>query len=1693
MRYRVLGPVEFERDGVGVGVGGPQQRRLLGVLLVNRNHVVSSDRLADALWSADAPPVGASRSLPTYVSRLRSVVGNGRVVAQASGYRLDVSGDACDADQFEALVAEAEQSLPDRAIERYDEALSLWRGPAFGEFTTEWWALAESTRLGEMRLVAREQRAAALIAIGHHNRAIPDLDSLGVDQPLRERPVSLLMQALHATGRQTEALRRFYAFRERLVDETGFDPSAELVRLAGSIAGNVEVGADVGPGRPLRGYTLHEAIGEGAFGRVYAATQPGTARRVAIKVIRPDLADSADFIRRFEAEAQLVARLEHPHIVPLYDYWREPGGAFLVFRFLGGGTARDAVVSGGPWTLTRVSRLLEEIGGALITAHAMDVAHSDVKASNVLLDGDGGAYLTDFGIAVHGVDEASAREARRDDLRNLGWLLWELLSGSPRFAVTSHSSTASRRPREEMPSLIGRVSAVPDGLGAVLAKATAADGGYASVAELVLAWRVAVGRPDGVLTPVTSDERLAVDSARRLAARRLAQDTAAGVNPYKGLRPFDEADAAGFLGRADAVEALAEMVDLRPLVTVVGASGSGKSSLVRAGLVPWLRRAGCTVAAMVPGDTPRAALRAALSELSTDPHTGDDPMTLVGSVARSADRLVVVIDQFEECWTRGTTADRDEFLGLVAGMTSGELANVRVVVTVRADMFDRPLQHPMIGHRVGDGAFVVSPLSPAQLDDVVVLPAARAAVMFDQAVVADLVAEAAGQPGSLPLLQFTLTELYDRRVDGHIGADASTAIGGMSGAIGRRAEAVFESCDTNAQLDARELFGRLVVPGTGVPDSRRRARLGELSTGARAVADRFVDARLLVTDREPATRQPTVEIAHEALLARWPRLAGWIDDDRRWLTQLQHLALAARSWDEGGRGGAELYRGARLELAIEALDVEGRTVSDVERQFVDAGRTARDGEVEAARRTARRLRRLLVGVAAALIVAVVAGAVAFVQRREAVTAADVAAVAERQAKIEALVGRIVSMRSTQRDTAALLAVEAFRLADTPRTRSALLSTFTSDPGFLDIHRLGQGGTFDGVVLADGTSAFVTDNDGRVRPYDLDSGRRGDPFPALGATGDPASALSASADSRLLAQVALTHGADGTVSSTIGIFDLATRSLVAAPIEVDGAIAPQAAFDTDDTTLFVTSDPDAAVFAYDIPSGDKIGELPALADATVDPFGPVRRPGGLTAGSVDRVIAGSSTGEVRIVDAGSFQVVSTITVPANTTTSLQRVGDSTSIIGSGSAGVIRFDTATGSITWQQIDTAGTCVNMTVVEQTDSVFCGDQFGRLMERDLSTGERRRAFDAQNGNSGSLWPARNATELVSFAHDEPLVARWRLDGSGPITQLMAPGWGVDTYSPNGKLLLVDAIDQSANQVIDAATGAVIVTFDGLIATAWTDNDSLGGATLEGDGMRGSRYEIATQQLIADGYRFDRPDMGVVATDQSRAFLVYNRAASAEIRTLGRTHRIAPTIHVDANVINLAVSPNGDRIALGTTNGIVVYDGLTGDERGHIPGSTLNGASITPTNQLFVAAAGGQLILYDLDTLQPIRTFGGSRGFVQYLAISADARLIAALGGDRQTTLYDVATGIRLGDAIPVADDETNFAALSPDGTRLAVGGGPHDSIRVWDLDPQRWIDAACRVAGRNLTHDEWNTSIGDLAPYQHPCPGQPVPTPPG
>ena len=318
--------------------------------------------------------------------------------------------------RFERSLAEARvraETDPAGASLALRAGLAMWRGHAYEEFAYESWAQSEISRLEELRLEAIENRIDADLRLGLSRELVSELQSLVRQQPLRERLVMSLMLALYRCGRVAEALRACASYRQLLVVEAGVEPSRAVRDLEQDIL--VDDGrlllprdTDVGPLRPrsgltVRGYELREEIGRGVFGAVFRAYQPIVGREVAIKVIKPGLADDPAFIRRFEAEAQLVAGLEHPHIVPLYDYWREPGAAYLVMRLLDAGSLAD-VLAGGALPADRAATVFGQIASALRSAHRSGVVHGDVKPENILIDGDGFAYLADFGVAA-GADE----------------------------------------------------------------------------------------------------------------------------------------------------------------------------------------------------------------------------------------------------------------------------------------------------------------------------------------------------------------------------------------------------------------------------------------------------------------------------------------------------------------------------------------------------------------------------------------------------------------------------------------------------------------------------------------------------------------------------------------------------------------------------------------------------------------------------------------------------------------------------------------------------------------------------------------------------------------------------------------------------------------------------------------------------------------------------------------------------------------------------------------------------------------------------------------------------------------------------------------------------------------------------------------------------------------------------------------
>jgi class 3 adenylate cyclase len=493
---------------------------------------------------------------------------------------------------------------------------------------------------------------------------------------------------------------------------------------------------------------------------------------------------------------------------------------------------------------------------------------------------------------------------------------------------------------------------------------------------------------------------------------------AEAANPYKGLRAFEEDDASEFFGRETLVQSIvARLSDSGPgsrLLAVVGPSGSGKSSVVRAGVIPAVRRGALAngprhlVAMMVPGENPLQEFAAAVGRVSArkvdlaGAADGSLEMLALSRQALADDgfELLLVIDQFEELFTLVEDEGvRHTFLDQLTRAVLAPDSCLSVIVTLRADFYDRPLLYREFGQLVGARTQTVAALSPDELEQAISRPAERAGVALEKGLVAQIVADVIDQPGSLPLLQYALTELFDHRRGSTMTLGAYSDIDGVSGALVGRAESLYRGLGSSTQGAVRQLFLRLAASEEEVGVTRRRVpqadviSIGDRSDMEEALAT-FGRARLLSFDRDPATGAATVEVAHEALLMKWPRLRGWLDAAREDVRAQRRLASSAREWADEGRDPSFLITGPRL-LQLDAW----RESSDVaitkdEREFLEASvaehrrrqaeeeaREVRERELE--RRSVRRLRALVVVMTLA---AVVAGAItifAFSQRSRA--------------------------------------------------------------------------------------------------------------------------------------------------------------------------------------------------------------------------------------------------------------------------------------------------------------------------------------------------------------------------------------------------------------------------------------------------------------------------------------------------------------------------------------------------------------------------------------------------------------------------------------------------------------------------------------------------------------------------------------
>ena len=521
--------------------------------------------------------------------------------------------------------------------------------------------------------------------------------------------------------------------------------------------------------------------------------------------------------------------------------------------------------------------------------------------------------------------------------------------------------------------------------------------------------------------------------------------------PFPGLEPFGSEDAAVFFGRDQEIDRLLEL--LQPtlqrgagrFVAIVGPSGSGKSSLLRAGLLPRLRRLQehwVVLHPLVPGLRPTENLARSLARGFAERERGRPVAELGTQLSRGAPALVeladelcevnggrsnllVVVDQAEELLTRSGVREQQSFLRLLGGAL-GDDSPLWVVATVRSEFLSTAPERAGLAEVVDD-PLMVEPLSRSRLPEVIKRPAQRAGLDFAPGLVERMVEETTGGD-ALPLLAYTLRELYQRAgPDRMVSAADYEAVGGVVGALQRRADRLVDELTRRGQgqLVLPTLLKLAAVEGEGEP-IRRRLQRSALSVDEQAVVGTFVDARLL-TSGKTAGEEATVEVAHEALLRQWPPLREAIEASRASLRMRSELERLATDWDRGRRDESYLLRGGRLATFDRWAIEHSGELTLLERQFLEASRALASRELDAARRSNRRLRGLVAGLAFLLVLTLGAGVLAFQNNRQAQSQARLALSGALSVQADSLV-------QTRPDTAILVGLESLSVArdDTPK-------------------------------------------------------------------------------------------------------------------------------------------------------------------------------------------------------------------------------------------------------------------------------------------------------------------------------------------------------------------------------------------------------------------------------------------------------------------------------------------------------------------------------------------------------------------------------------------------------------------------------------------------------------------------------------
>ncbi|MER6563530.1 WD40 repeat domain-containing protein [Streptomyces sp. NPDC001027] len=1145
--------------------------------------------------------------------------------------------------------------------------------------------------------------------------------------------------------------------------------------------------------------------------------------------------------------------------------------------------------------------------------------------------------------------------------------------------------------------------------------------------------------------------------------------------PYRGLARFEPDDRGLFFGRDRLVEELRELICGHRFAVMFGSSGSGKSSLLRAGLIPRLRE--------------HIALqgRPAVVRVLTP---GAQPATKHGHLldpAEDGPESWVLVDQFEEVFTLcRDPAERTRFIDMLL-TARNPASQQRVVIAVRADFYAQCAEHRGLADALARCTLLVGPMSADELREAVVRPAQAVGILVERELTARIIEEVRDQPGALPMLSHALLETWKRRRSRLLTLATYEAAGGVHGAIAATAEEVYGQLSPDQAITARRLLLRLIEPGQGTADTRRplpRSELDEhVDPGIWLVAERLARARLLTSD------EGGVQLAHEALITCWPRLRGWVEEDRERLRHHRRLTEAARAWLEHDCDPGSLYRGARLARAEELFTDGSRSrgnggraeLTATEEEFLAAALRVRAADRRAASRTTRRARVLLSALSAVLAVSLVVGLTAWQQHKD-----------NQRQRTDAAARRIAdvadALRTTDPRSAMLLGVAAWRVSPLPETRMALLGSlaqpehavftdpapgegptrFLTDSGrtLLSIdgrswrtwnvvtgRRTGSGRLPTGEVLAAGpdTHFVAIAKDDGIRLWDRGAGRWiGDPRPlpltSLAGIGLGRHVVSESDDGR----VRLRSVQDGRV-----LFETRAPGLVPPAVSTDGrllAICPA-------------------------------GGAPQLWNT-----------------DSRKTVPGDWTQFRRLCNEKRTALVF----------------GGTQLAALSASGVRVWDTASG----RQV------ADIDELEAEDAAFSPD--GTFLA--TAGGEEIRVFRLSDSAAPVFRHSLNNQHLYELAWDpgDHTVLRYLEGGTVHCLDLgpaVTPAWrgrplDAVQISPDGRTLATAERTGSRYRFELRATndGHLIRALPSQPVPTPRDSadpiaaqDTVALLTFSPDGRTLTYgvppppgHEAAPQRFVVWDLNSDRKRAALDLAGPQSAGTVVSLASSTGGRTLyvGRIAAIGEVINEAWDTtsgrrtalldgltsVHLAAHPGGrlligDNRVVGIPSGRVTRQGLVQGEQVGALAFTGDGSHLAVGDQTGRVALWEGTLHHRSGVLRNVfpAPLGDTPEAVSALAISPDQRTLA-VGGDAGTLqLWDIVTQQPLGGRVTTPGEGIHTLAFSGDSGTLYVGSA-HVPLQRYTIAPDRAVTQVCARARGDLTRTEWNVYVPD-APYRRIC----------